>query len=201
VTSLGQDKETTGVPIGYARVSTADQDPALQQDALEKTGCVRIFTDKASGKLAERPGLAQALDYLRPGDTLTVWKLDRLGRSLQHLISVVTQLEERGVAFRSLTEGFDTSSPGGRLIFHVFGSLAEFERSLIVERTRAGLEAARARGRKGGRKPVLTREKIVVARQMHAAGEPPAKIARVLGCGRSTLYRYLGERETPGVAA
>ena len=162
---------------------------------------MRIFTDKASGKLAERPGLAQALDYLRPGDILTVWKLDRLGRSLQHLISVVNQLNERGVAFRSLTEGFDTSTPGGQLVFHIFGSLAEFERSLIVERTRAGLDAARARGRKGGRKPVLTPEKVVIARQMHASGEPPAKIARVLGCGRSSLYRYLGEKGGPTVAA
>lgn len=191
------DSKPQGVPVGYARVSTADQDLALQKDALEKVGCVKIFTDKASGKLAERPGLAQALDYLRPGDVLTVWKLDRLGRSLQHLISVVTQLNDRGVAFRSLTEGFDTSSPGGQLVFHIFGSLAEFERSLIVERTRAGLDAARARGRKGGRKPVLTPEKAGVARQMHAAGEPPAKIARVLGCGRSSLYRYLGDRTAP----
>jgi DNA invertase Pin-like site-specific DNA recombinase len=174
---------------------------ALQKDALKTAGCEKIFTDKASGKLCERPGLSQALDYLRSGDTLTVWKLDRLGRSLQHLISVVTQLSERGVAFRSLTEGFDTSSPGGQLVFHIFGSLAEFERALIVERTKAGLDAARARGRRGGRKPILTPEKVVVARKMHAAGESPAKIARVLGCGRSSLYRYLGERGGPGVAA
>lgn len=176
-----------------------DQELALQQDALERAGCVRIFSDKVSGKLADRPGLAQALDYLRPGDTLTVWKLDRLGRSLQHLISVVTQLEERGIGFRSLTEGFDTSSPGGRLIFHVFGSLAEFERSLIVERTKAGLEAARARGRTGGRRRVLTTEKVAVARQLHASGEPPAKIARIVGCGRSTLYRYLDRNISIGV--
>ena len=113
------------------------------------------------------------------------------------LIDVVTELEERGIAFRSLTEGFDTASPGGRLIFHVFGSLAEFERSLIIERTKAGLEAARSRGRKGGRKPVLSTEKVEVARRMHVAGEPPAKIARVLGCGRTTIYRYLDKRAAP----
>ena len=193
MTSSQNDTRPAGAHVGYARVSTADQDLALQRDALDRVGCVRIFTDTASGKLAERPGLAQALDYLRPGDVLTVWKLDRLGRSLQHLIGVVSGLKDRGIAFRSLTEGFDTSSPGGQLVFHIFGSLAEFERSLIVERTRAGLDAARARGRTGGRRPVLTPEQVTVARQMHSLGEPPAKIARVLGCGRSSLYRYLGE--------
>ncbi|WP_344144354.1 recombinase family protein, partial [Polymorphospora rubra] len=142
--------------IGYARVSTTDQRHALQTDALTTAGCTRTFTDTASGKLDERPGLAQVLDYLRAGDTLVVWRLDRLGRSVQHLTTTVAGLAERGIEFRSLTEGIDTSTAAGKLIFHIFASLAEFERSLIVERTRAGLDAAAARGRKGGRPPKMT---------------------------------------------
>mgnify|MGYP001626276637 CR=1 FL=1 len=135
--------------IGYARVSTAEQDTALQTDALQKAGCERIFTDTASGAKTDRPGLAEALAYLREMDVLVVWRLDRLGRSLAHLIETIGALEARGVGFRSLTENIDTTTPGGRLIFHVFGALGQFERDLIRERTRAGLSAAAARGRKG----------------------------------------------------
>ena len=139
-----------GYRLGYARVSTLDQDPALQQDALLKAGCQRIFVDKASGKLESRPALDELLEQARPGDTVVVWRLDRLGRSLRHLLETVTELERRGVAFISVTENIDTSTPGGRLVFHLFGALAEFERDLIRERTQAGLAAARARGRRGG---------------------------------------------------
>src|SRR5690348_6581068 len=136
--------------VGYARVSTGEQTLDLQLDALAAAGCDRVFQDTASGAKAERPGLARALDFLRPGDTLVVWRLDRLGRSLQHLIQTLTALDQRGVGFKSLTESIDTTTPGGKLVFHIFGALAEFERDLIRERTQAGLAAARARGRTGG---------------------------------------------------
>src|SRR5579883_1047101 len=139
--------------IGYARISTGDQTLALQEDALRKAGCERLFQDIASGARAERPGLAKALEQLRAGDTLVVWRLDRLGRSLQHLLATLTDLDKRGIGFKSLTENIDTTTPGGRLVFHIFGSIAEFERDLIRERTNAGLNAARARGHKGGRPP------------------------------------------------
>src|SRR5579864_7975147 len=141
--------------IGYARVSTLDQDPSLQLDALTAAGCGKIFDDQASGARADRPGLQRALDYARQDDVLVVWKLDRLGRSLPHLIEVVAALEQRGIGFRSITEAIDTTTPGGRLVFHLFGALGQFERDLIQERARAGLAAAAARGRKGGRKPVI----------------------------------------------
>ena len=137
--------------IGYARVSTGDQDTALQLDALRNAGCERLFEDKASGVKTDRPGLAEAIRYVRDGDTLTVWKLDRLGRSMTHLLQTVSDLEGRGVGFRSLTENIDTTTPTGRLVFHIFGALGQFERDLIRERTNAGLAAAAARGRKGGR--------------------------------------------------
>jgi DNA invertase Pin-like site-specific DNA recombinase len=137
--------------IGYARVSTFEQTLDLQQDALTKAGCEQTFTDTISGSVAERPGLQNALLYLREGDTLVVWRLDRLGRSLKHLIDTITTLHERDIGFRSLTENIDTTTSSGKLIFHVFGALAEFERDLIRERTQAGLAAARARGRHGGR--------------------------------------------------
>ena len=146
--------------VGYARVSTLDQDPALQLDALAAAGCTKVFEERASGARADRPGLRQALDYVREGDVLVVWKLDRLGRSLVHLIETVTTLEQRGVGFRSITEAIDSTTPGGRLVFHLFGALGQFERDLIRERTRAGLAAAAARGRKGGRKPVIDAEKL-----------------------------------------
>src|SRR5512143_1072690 len=143
--------------IGYARVSTLEQTLALQQDALTKAGCERTFTDTASGSLAARPGLTEALDFARPGDTLVVWRLDRLGRSLRHLIDTVSLLQERGIGFKSLQEQLDTTTSGGKLVFHVFGALAEFERDLIRERTQAGLLAARARGRLGGRRLIRAR--------------------------------------------
>lgn len=180
--------------IGYARVSTADQELGLQLDALTKAGCDRIFEEKASGAKADRPVLAEALAFLRPDDTLVVWRLDRLGRSLAHLIETVTALDEEGVAFASVTEGIDTSTPGGRLVFHIFGALAQFERELIRERTLAGLEAAKARGRVGGRPPALTSAQVKVARQMQDSGEHSAQsIADVLGVSRATVYRALAK--------
>src|SRR5438034_790007 len=141
--------------IGYARVSTQDQTLNLQKDALEKIGCTKIFTDTISGAATERKGLAEALTFLRDGDTLVVWRLDRLGRSLKHLIETISLLQQRNIGFRSITENIDTTTSGGKLIFHVFGALAEFERDLIRERTQAGLLAARARGRRGGRPMLL----------------------------------------------
>ncbi len=178
--------------IGYARVSTTEQDPALQLDALRAAGCARIFSDHASGAVSERPELTRVLDHLRTGDTLVVWKLDRLGRSLRHLIDLVRTLEQRDVAFRCLQESIDTTTPGGRLVFHVFAALAEFERDLIRERTYAGLAAARARGRRGGRPAVMTPQKSAVARQMYDAREHTvAAIAATLGVSRATVYRSL----------
>lgn len=181
--------------IGYARVSTTSQDDALQLDALDAAGCAKVFRDTASGKLDERPGLGQALDYLRADDTLVVWRLDRLGRSVQHLTATVAALGERGIQFRSLTEGIDTSTAAGKLVFHIFASLAEFERSLIVERTRAGLDAAAARGRRGGRPAVLTDEKAEAARGLIAAGKSVTEAARVVGVSRATLYARLGPQQ------
>jgi DNA invertase Pin-like site-specific DNA recombinase len=178
--------------FGYARVSTRDQNPGLQLDALRTAGCERVWTDHASGALDDREQLRELLVHLRPGDTLVVWRLDRLGRSLRHLIDVVNDLEDRGVAFKSLRESIDTSTSGGKLIFHVFGALAEFERDLISERTKAGLEAARARGRVGGRPTVMSATKLKAARSLYEEGEMTvAAIARSLGVSRSTLYRHL----------
>jgi DNA invertase Pin-like site-specific DNA recombinase len=182
---------TSGLSFGYARVSTSDQDEALQLDALQAARCERIFVDKASGKLEHRPALDEMLGVLRAGDTLVVWRLDRLGRSLRHLIDVVSDLERRGVALRSLREAIDTSTPGGKLIFHVFGALAEFERDLIRERTTAGLAAARARGRTGGRPSVWTPEKLKTARSMYANEQDVSTISRVLGVSRASVYRGL----------
>jgi DNA invertase Pin-like site-specific DNA recombinase len=181
-----------GHRLGYARVSTGDQSPDLQLDALRAAGCYRVFVDTASGALAARPELAQVLDQLRPGDTLVVWKLDRLGRSLRHLIDTVGELERRGIGFKSLRESVDTTTPGGRLVFHLFGALAEFERDLLRERTAAGLAAARARGRTGGRPPVLTPQKLAVARQLYDSRQHTvAAIAATLGVSRASLYRHL----------
>lgn len=177
--------------IGYARVSTAEQDSALQTDALHKAGCERVFEDTASGAKADRPGLADALAYLRNGDVLVVWRLDRLGRSLPHLIETVGALEGRGIGFRSLTESIDTTTPGGRLIFHVFGALGQFERDLIRERTKAGLTAAAARGRKGGRKPVVTADKLQRARELVANGLNVREAAARLKVGKTALYAAL----------
>ena len=181
---------------GYARVSTGDQTTNLQQDALEKAGCDRIFTDVASGARAHRPELDHMLDLLREGDTVVVWKLDRLGRSMQNLVDLMTIFDERGVQFRSLTEAIDTSTPGGTLVFNIFGSLAQFERDLIRERTRAGLEAARARGRKGGRPAKLDEKQIQEVRRLYASRTVTVdQIAAMMHVGRSTIYRCLGKRK------
>jgi DNA invertase Pin-like site-specific DNA recombinase len=178
--------------FGYARVSTTQQDEALQRDALEAVGVGRVYVDHASGASDSRPALDEMLGQLRLGDTVVIWRLDRLGRSLRHLIDIVAELEGRGVALKSLTEAIDTSTPGGKLVFHVFAALAQFERELIVERTHAGLTAARARGRVGGRPTVWTPEKLATARAMHASGEYDiATIARVVGVSRASLYRGL----------
>ena len=178
--------------LGYARVSTTDQDPALQHDALKAAGCVKTFTDKTSGALDRRPQLDRMLDQLRPGDTVVVWRLDRLGRSLRHLIALSEDLRDRQVGLRSLQESIDTTTANGRLFFKIMGSLAEFERDLISERTKAGLAAARARGRKGGRPPVMTAQKVKVARQMYASREHTVEeIAKTVGVSRKTIYRHL----------
>ena len=177
--------------VGYARVSTLDQNPALQRDALAAAGCVKLFEDRASGARADRPGLAQALAFLREGDVLAVWKLDRLGRSLPHLIETVAALAARGVGFRSLTEAIDTTTPGGRLVFHLFGALGQFERDVIRERTRAGLAAAAARGRKGGRKPVVTDDKLRRARALLAQGLTVREAAGRVRVGKTALYEAL----------
>ncbi len=176
--------------IGYARVSTEDQNLDLQKDALEKAGCERIFTDSVSGTKAKRPGLEEALSHLRAGDTLVVWRLDRLGRSLRHLIDTVADLQERGIDFKSLTESIDTTTSGGKLVFHIFGALAEFEREIIRERTNAGLQAARARGRYGGPKYKLTEKQVTIARQLWASNTPVKEICQTLGISRATFYRY-----------
>ncbi|WP_435947706.1 recombinase family protein [Dryocola sp. BD586] len=175
--------------IGYVRVSTNDQNTGLQRNALESAGCELIFEDKISGKTDERPGLKKLMRSLSPGDTLVVWKLDRLGRSMRHLVTLIEEMRQRGVNFRSLTDSIDTSSPMGRFFFHVMGALAEMERELIVERTRAGLAAARAQGRIGGRRPKLTPEQWAQAGRLIAAGESRQRVALIFDVGISTLYR------------
>ena len=184
--------------IGYARISTTDQTLALQKDALEKAGCEKIFTDAVSGTKAGRKGLSEALSQLRSGDTLVVWRLDRLGRSLRHLIDTITKLADRGVGFKSLTENIDTTTSGGKLVFHIFGALAEFEREIIRERTTAGLDAARSRGKVGGRPKALSVKELQMLRNMAADKSlGVSDICRTLGIGRTTFYRYVkaGERE------
>lgn len=181
--------------VGYARVSTQDQTLDLQRDALNQAGCDKIFTDTASGAQLGRHGLDEALKFVRAGDTLAVWRLDRLGRSLKQLIETVSLLHRQGVGFRSLTESIDTTNSGGKLVFHVFGALAEFERDLIRERTLAGLQAARARGRRGGRPRslVLSDPKtLAMAQALHAdKSNTIANICRTLHVSRASLYRYL----------
>jgi DNA invertase Pin-like site-specific DNA recombinase len=178
--------------IGYARVSTTDQTSALQLDALKAAGCERVFADEGfSGSASKRPALDKALATLKPGDVLTVWKLDRLGRSLSHLIQIAEDLGKRGIGFRSLSEAIDTTTPQGVLIFNIMGALAQFERSLIIERTRAGLAAARLRGTKVGRKPKLTLEQIEHAKKLIDAGESPSRVARTMGVSPATLYRAI----------
>ena len=180
--------------IGYARVSTDDQNLALQRDALAAAGCEKIYEDKTSGAKAERPGLGLALEVARAGDTLIVWRLDRLGRSLKDLIALAEGLDKRGVGLKSLKEALDTTSSGGRLIFHMFAALAEFERDLVRERTQAGLTAARARGRLGGRPKRLTPEKRRLVVQLYRAKEHSiAEICRLMGISKPTLYSYLAE--------
>ena len=190
--TLNRRSAEGGALIGYARVSTPEQDMGLQIDALEKAGCARIFTDVAGGAKAERAGLAEALAYLRPSDTLVVWKIDRLGRSLPHLVGLVENLRDRGIGFRSLTDaGMDTTTPSGALIFHIFAALADFERSLIRERTKAGLEVAAARGRKGGRRSVVTPGVLKRARDMMDKGLTVRQAAAALKIGKTPLYEAL----------
>lgn len=181
--------------IGYARVSTEDQHLHLQIDALKKAGCEKIFKDEMSGAKTERPGLREALEFVRQGDTLVVWRLDRLGRSLKDLIARVEELKQRHVDFRSLNENIDTSNSGGKLMFHIFSALAEFERDLIRERTMAGLTAARARGRFGGRPRIMPAEKIQMAASLMQSPNVSIKdICKNLGISRTTLYRYVGPK-------
>jgi len=187
----------TGALIGYARVSTTGQLLDRQQHALTEAGCLRIFADKLSGKNADRPELAACLDYLRPGDTLVVPSLDRLSRSLADLIQIVTTLRRQGVGFKSLHEALDTTTPGGRLVFHVFAALAEFIRELIVEGTREGLDAARGRGVRLGRPPAMTAEQIRHARDLLTRPDNTvSSIARLLGVSRATIYKYVPEVTT-----
>lgn len=178
--------------VGYARVSTDDQNLEFQRDALEELGCKEVFEDHQSGAKASRPGLDKALEYVREGDMLVVWRLDRLSRSLKDLISLVAKLEQAGIGLKSIHESIDTTSSSGKLIFHIFGALAEFERNLIRERTQAGLKAARARGRKGGRPNALSEEKQAIAvglydEQRHSIDE----ICDVMGVSKPTLYKYI----------
>ena len=188
------DKQNTlPTKIGYARVSTDDQHLDLQRDALEKAGCQDIYEEKISGKQADRPELTQCLRSLREGDVLVVWRLDRLGRSLPDLVRIVGELESRGIGFESITEKIETVSATGRLVFHVFAALAEFERNLIRERTRAGIDAARARGRQGGRPPKLEVRQIREIRQL--LKDPRVRVtdvAKRYGVSRSTIYKHAG---------
>ena len=179
--------------VGYTRVSKQEQNEALQRDALKEAGCAKYFGDKMTGSKFERKGLEELLAFVRPGDTVVVWKLDRLGRSLKNLIETLNLLKDQGVDFISLTEKIDTTTPGGKLIFHLMGALAEFERDLIRERTNAGLAAARARGRVGGRpKKLTTNGKVVLARQLFAdPNQSISEICSTLEISRSTLYRYV----------
>ena len=178
--------------VGYARVSTADQHPALQLDALHAAGCKKVFVEQASGAHRDRPQLQAALAYLRPGDTLVVWKLDRLARSLTQLVETIEHLATQEIGFRSLTEAIETTTAGGRLVFHIFASLAEFERAIIRERTRAGLDAARARGRVGGRPPAMKAYEVSLAQTFLSNPAYTVKaVARQMGVAPSTLYRHL----------
>jgi DNA invertase Pin-like site-specific DNA recombinase len=183
--------------IGYARVSRQDQNLALQIDALSKIGCQRVFEDKLSGSRFERPGLNKALDMLRDGDTLVVWKLDRLGRSVKNLVELVSRLQKLGVHFKSLTDSIDTSTTSGRFFFHVMASLSEMERELTVERTRAGLEIARQLGRKGGRKRKMTESKLESAKKLLTNNVPPCDVAKNLGVSVPTLYRWIPASTIP----
>lgn len=178
--------------IGYARVSTHDQNLDLQKDALTEAGCEVIHVEMASGKASDRPELRKVMNYLREGDTLVVWRLDRLGRSMKHLVELVAQMDEKGISFRSLTEEMDTTTPGGKLIFHIFGALAEFERNLIQERTQAGLAAARARGRIGGRPFALDESERKMAIELYKSrNHTVVEICKTMSISKPTLYNYL----------
>jgi DNA invertase Pin-like site-specific DNA recombinase len=187
--------------IGYARVSTVDQDPALQLDALKAAGCYRILVEHASAAKRDRPKLAEVLAYLRRGDTLVVWRLDRLARDLAHLLELAAALEAGGINLRSLHEGIDTSSAAGRLVFQVFGAIGEFERELGRERTRAGLAAARARGRRGGRPTVMTPAKMRAAVELYRTGASQGHIARALGVSKTAVQRALAKQREAEAAA
>ena len=192
-TGLGIAK-TEGMKIGYARVSTIEQNLNLQRDALKAAGCTKIIEDTASGGKAKRDGLERVRELLRPGDVLVVWRLDRLGRSLKHLIELMAELEGQGIGFQSTTEAIDTTTPGGRLVFHIFAALAEFERNLIRERTHAGLAAARARGRQGGRRPKLGEKQRTLAVDLYRQKKQSiGEICELVGISRPTLYKYVRE--------
>ena len=193
--NAGRESGRSGLLIGYARVSTDEQNLALQLDALKNAGCARVFSDKLGGATTDRPGLNDVLSHLRSGDALTVWKLDRLGRSVKGLVDLVNQLETRGVHFQSLTEGINTRTAAGRFFFHVMASLAQMERELVVERTRVGLAAARRFGRVGGRKRRMTEGKVRAARKLLGDGTPPREVATSLGVSVPTLYRWLPASE------
>ena len=187
--------------IGYARVSTQDQKLELQRDALAKAGCEKIFEDKASGVKAARPGLTEAVAFMRPGDTLVIWKLSRLGRSLKQLIEAVQMLQDKGIELRSLHESIDTNTATGKLLFHIVAAFAQFERDNMIENTKAGLEAARARGKKGGRKPAMDAKKLALAMTLRAdLTLPISDICKTLGVSKATFYRYTTPKQdaTPG---
>lgn len=188
---VSQHPQESGALIGYARVSMSGQALDLQIDALYKAGCQAVFDDKVDGSRAERPGLAKALEMLSEGDTLVVWSLDRLGRSVKNLVELVGDLHRQGIQIKSLADAIDTATPSGRSFFLVMASLASMERQLTVERTRVGLEAARQMGRKGGRKRQMTDSKIESARKLLANGVPPREVAKDLGVSVPTLYRWL----------
>ena len=193
---MNEDLLREAMKIGYARVSTADQHLRMQEDALKSAGCDEIFSDVVSGVKSQRPGLDKALDYLREGDTLVVWKLDRLGRSVQHLIQTIKELSDKKIGFKSLQENIDTTTSGGKLIFHIFSALAEFERDLIQERTQAGLQAARARGRMGGRPPLLDNRQITRMIEMYDEQKNTvAEICKIYDISRPSFYNYLRKRQ------
>jgi DNA invertase Pin-like site-specific DNA recombinase len=183
--------------IGYARVSSEEQNLGLQRDALTHAGCERIFEEKASGASSARAVLTEALSHLRPGDTLAVWKLDRLGRSVKGLVDLVEDLAKRGIGFKSITDSIDTSTPAGRFFFHVMASLAQMERELIIERTRAGLATAKKQGRIGGRKRLMTPAKVESAKRLLASGSTPRDVADSLGVSIPTLYRHCPAEPPP----
>lgn len=192
---MNSSATSTPTLVGYARVSTGDQSLQLQVDALEKAGCVKVFTDVASGARSDRPGLEAAVEYMRPGDLLCCWKLDRVARSTAHLVVLMEEFKKKGYGFKSLTEQLDTSTAMGEFFFTVIGAIAQLERSLIQERTRAGLAAARERGSKPGRKPSLSADQVAVVRQLHADGKEVKALAAMFSVSRPTIYRVLDRQE------